>query len=310
MSKLFVVVWLGILTLAGCATRPTTKVGEAIDLCGSIGKLQAANTHFMTDIDSTFVEGRTERKVTYPELTPDLRLSAMRSTAHCINLHLGKIDAETYDRLMALEANNAAAVENALTGDQLESLIAKGYKKIADILHEAGVSRETILKLAAINSVNSNSQGDYGQRPDPDDPKILLEIRTKIENLDAYIRSLPSTLDGKKERESYEAGKATELVKVHFAPSVAKLDAEALLTLHKIIDHIAPDTRLSVVGSADSNGDAPKNLELSRQRAQTVAQWLINNRKVEPRRIHVGARGAKEGNSVSAEERYVAVYKY
>lgn len=310
MPKLFLAVWLGVLALTGCANRPSTKVAEAIDLCGSVGKLQAANTHIMGNVDSLVFEGRTEKKVTYPELTPDLRISAMRSTSHCINLHLGKIDAETYDRLMAAEASNAAAIENALTSDQLESFVAKGYKKIADILREAGVSTEAISKLAAINKVDTSPRSEDGQHAGRGESEVLSDIRAKIEDLDTYIKGLPLTLDGQKERELSEAGAATELVKVHFAPGVVKLDAKALLALHKLLHEIEPEAKLSVVGSADSTGDALRNMELSRQRAQTVAQWLMHNRKVEPRRIHVSASGAKKGDAVSAEERYVAVYKY
>jgi len=309
MPRLFLAVSLSILVLAGCVTKPATKEAEAIDLCGSVGKLQAANTHIMADVDALFVEGRTEKKVTYPELTPALRTSAMRSTSHCINLHLGKIDAETYDRLMALEASNAAAIENGLTSDQLASLLAKGYKKIADILREAGVSAGAVSKLAAANTVDTIPQNDDRTRVDSRDSTVILDIRTKIEDLDTYIKGLPLTLGNQKEFKP-RTGAATELVRVQFGPNVATLDAEALLTLHKLLHEIEPEANLSVVGSADSNGDALKNIELSRQRAQTVAQWLMNNRKVEPQKIHIAARGAKKGNSILAEERYVIVYKY
>lgn len=299
----------GVLAFAGCVTPPRMKAADAIDLCGSVGKLQAANTYYMGDVKSLLVDGKAEQKITYPELTPELRTSAMRSTSHCINLQLGKITPETYDKLMTLEATNAAAAERALTSEQLEALMAKGYKKVADILREAGVSETAIAKVAAVTTADLPPGA-----PPKDSPEMqaLTDINTKVGGLETTLRGMPAEVVKAMNGASRPSGShpAEPLIKVLFPPRVATLDSAALLALHKSLQDIGPDVQLSVVGSADANGDELRNMELSRQRAQSVAVWLMVNRQIEPRRIHIGARGAQKGAAISPDDRSVTVFKY
>lgn len=298
------------LALAGCVSQPRTDVADAIELCGSVGKLQAANTYYMGEVKSLLVAGKTEQKISYPELTPELRVSAMRSTSHCINLRLGNITPETYDKLMTLEATNAAAAERALTSEQLEALMAKGYKRVADILRQAGVSDAAIAQVATVTKADQPS--DPGPRTPAASPEmqVLADINTKVGTLETTLKGVPEEVAKVIGPRPPVAHQAQPLVKVLFASHAATLDATALLALHKSLPKIAPDVELSVVGSADAQGNELGNMELSRLRAQSVAAWLMVHRGVEPRRIHVAARGAQKGAPISPNDRSVTIFMY
>lgn len=301
------------LVLAGCcATTPRSEVADAIDLCGSIGKLQAANTYYMGEVKSLTVKSKATQQVTYPELTPELRVSAMRSTSHCINLTLKRITPETYDKLMALEASNAAAAERALTSEQLEQLMAKGYRRVADILREAKVSDAAIAQVAKVTEVTpSNPESLGGAGADAPIP-LITEVNTGFGRIEKTLGELPAAVV-KAMNGIVKPGVDSQVVplaKVLFAPGSAALDAAALLALHRSIPSPMPDVRISVVGSADAHGDELSNIELSRRRAESVAAWLMVNRQIEPRRIHIGARGAEKRATVSPDDRSVALYTY
>lgn len=302
----------GLFVLAACSTQPRTEVSDAIDLCGSVAKLQDANVQYMGELKSLVVSGRAEQKITYPDLTPDLRASAIRSISHCINLRLGKISAESYDRLMTQEATNAAAAERALTAGQLEDLLAKGYKKVADVLREAGVSPSAIAQVSEVTKAELPGTGAPEVPPASPEMRALAGIDSKVVTLETTLKGVPAeVVKAMGTTQRPPAARQTEqLVKVLFAPRAVTLDSAALLVLHKSLPEIGPDTQISVVGSADANGDELKNMELSRQRAQSVAAWLMLNRSIEPRRIHVAARGAVRGASISPDDRSVSVFGY
>jgi hypothetical protein len=48
----------------------------------------------------------------------------------------------------------------------------------------------------------------------------------------------------------------------------------------------------------------------SNLRVPDVATWLMVHRKIEPRRIHVAARGAEKGSPISPNDRSVTIFKY
>ncbi|WP_167077487.1 OmpA family protein [Massilia aquatica] len=281
---------------AGCSLVPsyTTTEEKAIDLCGSIGTLQAANTRILSNVDSLMVKGNAEASVTYPDLTPQLRVSAMRSTAHCINLQTGKITAERYDSLMAAEAEAAARAEAALTAEQLDAMMNRGYKTIADILRKAGVSENTVQTVA-----QRAGSGERAPPVDSDDEtgQPWAAMNAKMGTLETVVRQLPGVLyDKLRAVPPLPAQSATTpLTTIYFPSGRATLSASALLDLHRQFADLPSDTRLSVVGSADAKGDPLRNMELSRQRAQSVAVWLINNARLESHAIHIGARGAGVG---------------
>lgn len=305
----FLLILAAAVAITGCATHHTPEA-DAIDLCGSIGKLQAANTHMLSDVDSFLVQGKAETKITYPELTPELRASAMRSTAHCINLRLGSITPEVYDKLMTLEATNAAAAENSLTNEQLTTLIGQGYTRIADILAQAGVSRKAIATVADAKAAELPPMDIPRQPGISPEMAALGAITSKVGGMDSKIDTLPAKVALALQAQVTAAGAPQPILKVLFSPRKAALDAEALSTLHKTVPFMEPDVSISVVGSADAAGDPLRNLELSRLRAQSVAAWLMVHRGIEPSRIHIGAIGSATSNPDSAPSRSVIIYRY
>lgn len=301
-----------MLAASGCATKPHTKVEDALKLCGEVAKLQEANTYYLSDVKSLVVAGKTEQKISYPDLTPQLRASAMRSITYCINLQMGSITPETYDKLMTQEVTNAAAAENALTPEQLKEMIDKGYVRVEDLLKQAGVSSPAA-RQAAKSTTAEMPPASATRPPTPSaEMHALTEITGKISDLETRIKDLPAAVA---KAIHYVPGTAPghpakPLFKLLFAPRVATLDATALLSLHRFVPAIGPDVQLSVVGSADAVGGELRNMELSRQRAQAVAVWLMVQRGIEPRRIHVAALGAQQGSGAPLQDRSVTIYSY
>ncbi|WP_245622575.1 OmpA family protein [Pseudoxanthomonas dokdonensis] len=69
------------------------------------------------------------------------------------------------------------------------------------------------------------------------------------------------------------------LAKVYFDVGSAVVPADASTRLSAVLGrlHTDPASRASVSGFHDRSGDAAFNQELSKQRAQAIAQWLLVN---------------------------------
>jgi outer membrane protein OmpA-like peptidoglycan-associated protein len=83
---------------------------------------------------------------------------------------------------------------------------------------------------------------------------------------------------------------------VPFAAGGAQLDGDADAALQAALAAIqaaTPDSPVLVEGHADNDGDDEYNADLSRQRAQAVADWLIEQ-GVLVERLHVIGRGETE----------------
>jgi outer membrane protein OmpA-like peptidoglycan-associated protein len=81
-----------------------------------------------------------------------------------------------------------------------------------------------------------------------------------------------------------------------FAFKQARLGADSGAHLHKIAELIAtnPQARLVLTGHSDKTGSALLNLKLSEQRAQSVADWLVQNGAAAPEQIDVRGAGDRE----------------
>lgn len=60
---------------------------------------------------------------------------------------------------------------------------------------------------------------------------------------------------------------------------------------------LGPDVRMVITGFTDNTGDEDTNLELSRERAQAVADWISSHGKINPSRFEV--KGAGSSNPVA-----------
>ena len=97
------------------------------------------------------------------------------------------------------------------------------------------------------------------------------------------------------------------LVGLRFGSGSAKLGDEAIALLDKVHDAINtfPRSELLVEGHTDTSGSADTNLRLSQQRAEAVAEFLINSRGVQAFRIKSTGYGDSRpvANNSSAEGR-------
>jgi outer membrane protein OmpA-like peptidoglycan-associated protein len=108
--------------------------------------------------------------------------------------------------------------------------------------------------------------------------------------------------DGPNDQFTYAAAEdrppppATPVAEVPFAAGGAQLDGDADAALQAALAAIqaaTPDSPVLVEGHADNDGDDEYNADLSRQRAQAVADWLIEQ-GVLVERLHVIGRGETE----------------
>jgi OOP family OmpA-OmpF porin len=102
---------------------------------------------------------------------------------------------------------------------------------------------------------------------------------------------------------------------ITFETNSAELTAQAKQSLDVVgralnSDKLA-DFRFSVEGHADPRGDSGSNMELSKQRAEAVRNFLVQNNHVEERRLDAVGKGDREllnpANPFAPENRRVAI---
>ncbi|MDB5842282.1 MAG: OmpA family protein [Herminiimonas sp.] len=71
------------------------------------------------------------------------------------------------------------------------------------------------------------------------------------------------------------------------------------------------DFRFAIQGHADPRGDSEANLRLSQMRAESVRQYLVQNNRIEDRRLEAIGKGDKEllnpANPIAPENRRVTI---
>jgi outer membrane protein OmpA-like peptidoglycan-associated protein len=73
--------------------------------------------------------------------------------------------------------------------------------------------------------------------------------------------------------------------------------AEEALQKVAVVLSLFPESNVTVEGYTDSKGGPAVNLQLSRERANSVKDWLVKNGGVAPK--HISAKGFGEGNPVA-----------
>ena len=92
------------------------------------------------------------------------------------------------------------------------------------------------------------------------------------------------------------AGKASLLIT--FATNSSELAGESQATLDKLARALQSDTlagfSFRVEGHSDTRGDATRNLELSQQRAESVAEYLVKTHAILLERLKAIGKGSSE----------------
>jgi len=123
-----------------------------------------------------------------------------------------------------------------------------------------------------------------------DGPEAPGELKTR------GFRAATRPPDGKDSAAKPKAGKASLLIT--FATNSAELSSETMATLDVLARALQSDTLagfiFKVEGHADPRGDAAENLLLSQQRAQSVANYLVNKHAILPERLEALGKGSSE----------------
>ena len=110
------------------------------------------------------------------------------------------------------------------------------------------------------------------------------------------FRAATRTPDDKDSAARPKTGKASLLIT--FATNSAELSSETMATLDILARALQSDTLVGFVfrveGHADPRGDAAENLLLSQQRAQSVANYLVNRHAILPERLEALGKGSTE----------------
>ena len=131
--------------------------------------------------------------------------------------------------------------------------------------------------------------------------RILRFRLDSIGNEPAYVGAFRIAAGGRDLYDALEADGRVAVHDIHFDTDAATIRSESDATLNQIgqmlNDH--PDLKVLLEGHTDSTGDFDHNMDLSKNRAEAVKQWLVSNRGVEASRLRclgLGSTQAKDTN--------------
>lgn len=168
-------------------------------------------------------------------------------------------------------------------------------------------SAAKILVLCALLSGGALSFASAQTTADKDIKKKEAELERQ--KLDLEKRSLElkrKELDlekAKQELQYQETGKSMSMnlagdVLFDYNKAELKPAAEEALQKVAVVLSLFPESNVTVEGYTDSKGGPAVNLQLSRERATSVKDWLVKNGGVAPK--HISAKGFGEANPVAA----------
>ncbi len=111
-----------------------------------------------------------------------------------------------------------------------------------------------------------------------------------------YITNLRLAIAGKDMRRALlETGKFTTR-DIHFDVNKSRIKPESYQFLDELGKFLEdnPDISLEIIGHTDSDGSAATNLELSRQRAEAIKNYLTNNFNIKSSRLKTTGKGESE----------------
>jgi outer membrane protein OmpA-like peptidoglycan-associated protein len=133
----------------------------------------------------------------------------------------------------------------------------------------------------------------------------VLRMRLETGNDDpAFVGALRIAGGGRDLYEALEADGRVAVHDIHFDTDAATIRPESADTLNRIGDMLDthPDLNLLVEGHTDATGDFDHNMDLSKQRAESVKAWLVTNRGIEADRLRCLGLGQTQPKDTNDSE--------
>ena len=171
----------------------------------------------------------------------------------------------------------------------------------------------TSLRLGVLLSalIVATSFGIASAAPTQNDPNAAIakqhaeleRQRMELEKKDVELQR--KELELEKARQQFEAEQRNRSLSMNLSGDVlfdhdkAALKPEAEQALKKVAVVLSqfPESRVTVEGYTDSTGASSANLQLARERAQVVKDWLVNNGGVQA--ANIATKGLGEQNPVA-----------
>ena len=237
---------------------------------------------------------------------------------------------ETRNKLQEFVKRNKDKLSQANQGKKLTTLPNQDDKSISkDTLEETRNKLQEFIK----RNKDKLSQANQGKKPitlpNQDDKSIskdtLEEARNKLQEfvkqnkdkLSQALEKLQEFVMRNKENffQANQGKKPITLSSTFFGLNTAELQPEALPWLESVAEELGkhPDATVTIYGFADQRGEETqegrmRNDQLSQIRADAVADWLVTNKGVDPKRLRVLGMGARNPiySNPQSEEEYAA----
>lgn len=163
-----------------------------------------------------------------------------------------------------------------------------------------------IVVLSAVLACSALSFASAQTTADQDIKKKEVELdRQKLELEKKSLELKRKELDlekAKQELQYQDTGKSMSMnlagdVLFDYNKAELKPAAEEALQKVAVVLSLFPESNVTVEGYTDSKGGPAVNLQLSRERATSVKDWLVKKGGVAPK--HIAAKGFGEGNPVA-----------
>ena len=135
--------------------------------------------------------------------------------------------------------------------------------------------------------------------------RILRFRLDSLGNEPAYVGAFRIAAGGRDLYDALEADGRVAIHDIHFDTDTATIRPESANTLNQIGQMLEshPDLKLLVEGHTDSTGDFDHNMDLSKQRAEAVREWLVANRGIDAGRFRclgLGQTQPKDSNDTES----------
>lgn len=178
-------------------------------------------------------------------------------------------------------ANFTGQVVDQETGKALQATLSIANTKTGDVVVVAQTDAEGNFTVEIPDEGNYSLSAEAGGY-------IILSKALKVSRLGDKTRFINSTL----RMSTLKIGTTAVMVNILFETGKASLRTESISELDKIRDFLqnSPSIRIQINGHTDNIGNANSNKQLSRKRAESVKEYLVNN-GIEASRLKVMGYG-------------------